>query len=151
VTVAVGSALAPHSAPAHHPDTLGGQLELPTVGAVAERLLAPATLRCIVEAAIEAWRPVWGAAVPQRQRKGLSVFPGADGRVRAEVGWLTYLAVPPARLPLLPPPAAVAPVADGSLIIAVPGAVHADDPARAASIDRTQAVLDEAGLTDLWP
>jgi hypothetical protein len=124
----------------------GGFISLRGLEEAAGHPVAPPSLRCILEATIDAWRPAWGVAKPTLLRHAHLGGMDAAWRKHVEAGWLTYLAVPPTRLPPLPVGAEAVPFADGVLIVAVPGPFRADDAEHVAAVDRIQSLLEEAGL-----
>ena len=117
-------------------------LEPPSEAPGTERVLTVPVLTEVVRAMVMAWEPDYGG-----------VFSDAYQQTRNQpvghpyTGWLMYLSHRRGRVPPLPEPVRVEPVADkGSLLILTPERFNGHEPRHAALADEVRASLDKAGL-----
>nr|WP_246137024.1 immunity 52 family protein [Myxococcus llanfairpwllgwyngyllgogerychwyrndrobwllllantysiliogogogochensis] len=115
----------------------------PAKGDAAERLLSAAVLTQVMSAMVLAWDPDWGVFTSDNHRDDVSEF--AD--TGTFVGWGTYLSRNRGKVPPLPSPVRIEPVADkGTLIILTPERFTVSNPEHVALAERVRELLDQAGL-----
>jgi hypothetical protein len=118
-------------------------LRLPSKAPEASRVLAPTVLVELLRAMALAWEPEWGLISSWSMWERLSQNHSRE----TFVGWLTYLSHHRGRLPPLPEPVRVEPVAElGSIIILSPEHLSSSSPEHMALAERVQSLLDGAGL-----
>jgi hypothetical protein len=117
-------------------------VDLPSKGAVAERLLTADRMTELLRLMAVAWDPDWGVVTSDDLGALLS-----NENDDSFTGWITYLARRRGELPPLPEPCQVEPVGEqGWLILLTPERCTASNPAHVELATEVQAQLRAAGL-----
>jgi hypothetical protein len=122
-------------------------ITIPQEGVAPEHLMEPTTALRMLECVVTVASPVWGVLdhpkIASKEERSTRMDAGVP-----DVGWLTYLRVPPKSLPELPPSATTFGVGAGSIIRAFPSRLDPDNPTHAEAIAMTRAALQNAGLLE---
>ncbi|QSQ23047.1 immunity 52 family protein [Pyxidicoccus parkwayensis] len=118
-------------------------LNLPTEGAVRERILSATSFEQVLRAMVLAWEPEWAIATSQVHRDEVLKLSKAG----TFVGWVTYFAHSRGVMPALPEPVRTKPLGDkGTLLILTPERFTASNPQHVALAAHVQELLVQSGL-----